>query len=300
MVESRERFWRFATVYFVMIAMISGCASDAEQTGQAGLKGNTAFGVVSVGDLIGTADDVVDRARKQELSNLRSVADDLADDLVFVHEARRLELDQIYDVRASVEQLLVQRLLLDLEVPTEPDAIAHKEVTQAYENYNEQFVIPERRTIWHVVARDPGDEAKRYIESLLSKMRSARDPSAVLENAEAPSSASFEVKFERLPPMAENSPFAEKFKKAVFSKKGTGMVDEAIKTNFGWHAIVVKDTQPAVVQELDTVQGAIRKKLSFDARKEGLDELFSHLRTTIEVFRNEKAITQALSLDLSK
>ncbi len=198
--------------------------------------------------------------------------------------------------RAAVQALLAERV--------EAAEVSDAELEEAYQKHLDRFRRPELRGSVHVLAKlgrgasqEVSRAGERFAREAIAAFERAQDPESVLATFRKRESDLFEVVVERIPPIPKDAPFATEFKDAVFGRAKTGAVPHPVRTDFGWHAVVVTEIQPAKTLGLERAAEVLRPHLESEKRKGRLKELLSELRGRVKVVRNEATVDWALSAD---
>jgi parvulin-like peptidyl-prolyl isomerase len=235
-----------------------------------------------VADVEGTAITVADVQRLCERGGLapKEALGRLEAEALLAAEAERRGYGSVDEVARVAEQALVQTLL---ERDIESEQATAAEIDAAYAKSGERFHKPERRVATHLLAVLPKDasadldaSARAFVTDALAKLQAAADPSAVLEQLQQVK-APFEVKVEVLPPAPRTGMFVPEFSAALFSLSQPGIVPEPVRTQFGWHAVWVREILPEEqVPEADAKKH-LAQEIATAKRQRKLDALLKQL-----------------------
>jgi parvulin-like peptidyl-prolyl isomerase len=197
-------------------------------------------------------------------------------------------------------QALVQALLSrDVEVVSVDEA----EITRAYAAARARFEPPEKRVASHVLALVPkgASEAQEraahaFAEAACRELLASHDRSATLETwkAQAQNSPQLPLKVEDLPAVADDGSFVPEFTRALFSLSEPGVVATPVRTEFGWHAIVLTAIQPSSQVPMAVARAQLRRELATQKHKSRFDALLATLRDRTPV-QYADAARQALA-----
>ena len=291
-----KRLFTTYWIAFLSVWSAPGCrGNDAEnEERNVSSSGEASSGIIVVGDLAVTEEDIRQRMKRDGATDAREIANELVDDLLLANDAAHKGVTLVDEELRPAKRLLAQRVLRDIEDRTAPEVIAKEEVQRIFGEFRKQFELPERRQVVHLLAQDSSDEARRYVDKALSKSRGSKDPEAALKANAQDEEPNFKILFEELPQMSEQSPFDQALKDAVFAAKKLGALSEPVKTRFGWHAVVVTKIDEAQEADFVKAEPEIRQQLSLDYRKKETNELVAHLKTTVPIERNDQAIEMVL------
>jgi len=222
----------------------------------------------------------------------------LIDEALLVQEAERSRFTESREDQRSIERLMVRTMLRDLEEENTPDSISDEEVRATYALHAKTFEVPERRRSWHILVEDQSEAAEALAKSILAELQRADDPRAVydLYAKGGPDSLTLDVKAEDLPAISKNASIKKPYKKALFEADAEGPLDEAVKTSYGWHAIVLAEILSEEVRTLDDAEDELRKLLSEQKRTRKLVTIAQGLEAQGLVHYDEQGVERLLSM----
>ncbi len=264
--------------------------------------------VARVGRRAITAKEVTEAARRFGWSPREALGRLVTRELL-AEEAWRRGYGQRPAAARARRQVSVQRLL-QREVEQVEPSISDAELRAAFERRKASLARPEMRFVAYVTFRPGGFEtdepdggaapadggvargsraaspkaweaARRQAEVFLERLRAAEEPVAELVEAwdrlrrrlgEA------KVRFERLPPVTREARLLPEFLEAVFDLEAPGVVPRLVRTDFGWHVVVVERIEPAREAELAAVADVLRGEILAARRRRRLDALVERLR----------------------
>jgi len=197
-------------------------------------------------------------------------------------KAKGMTLAQVRD--QAVENQLFRRVLLREASNNIP--IADAEVTNFYRDNPDQFKIPERVHVAHILIStvDPVAQQPLPLERKKEKLKLANELKARAEKGED---------FAALVKQYSDDPgskhkggeytFARgnmllEFEAASFSMK-VGQISDPVETKFGYHIIKLLEKMPASTEDFAKAEPAIREYLT----EKGLPALFEKLKTAADV-----------------
>ena len=199
--------------------------------------------------------------------------------------------------QAWVQALLGQRI----ESLRATDA----EIAAEYEKQSERYKVPELREAKHVLYRlrepvtpEQDQEARAFIEAARQELLDAIDVGPVLARYRARAGTGMPIVVEELPPVPSNGPFVAPFMQAVFAMPSVGVVPSAVRTKFGWHAIVVTSITPAKTVPLSEAAQELRKEIELDKHERALKALLEDLRHDIPIVEDAHARKAMADLEI--
>jgi parvulin-like peptidyl-prolyl isomerase len=199
-------------------------------------------------------------------------------------------------------EALVQELLVNV---VEPVAVSTSELEAAFQAQKARFSQPEKRRGTHVLAQLPADaeprarqSAEAFIKQTIRALQNTRDIDATLSAAQSESSRDFNIVVQELPLAADDGTFVPEFSSALFSAGAPGVVQEVVHTQFGYHAIVVREIVPAVNASASVAFETLEQEISTRKRAQQLDALLSDLRSSTPVKFSPDAQKILASLEL--
>ena len=84
----------------------------------------------------------------------------------------------------------------------------------------------------------------------------------------------------------------------IVSVRAPGLVEVPVKTQFGWHVIIVTAIQPATRLTLDSARAQLRQELAVRKHKRAVDALLAKLRDRTQVHFSESAQQALATLEL--
>ncbi len=277
---------------------LAGCKADSSESQAEQGEGRVVTDVVArvAGSSIGVS-EVEARMVAEEIS-AEAALRQLVDEELLVREAGRFGFIEDRNDERSIERLMVRTMLHDLEKENTPESISDEEVRGDYALHADKFQVPERRRSWHILVKDPSDAGQALAESILRELRQADDPRTVYElyAGGGPEGTTLEVKAEDLPAITTKGSIEGAYKNGLFAAESEGPLEKAVKTSYGWHAIVVAEILPGTRRTIDDVEGEIRERLSQKQRFEQLVEIVQGLEAKGLLQYDEQGVERLLSM----
>lgn len=302
--------YRFAAVLALGMLAVAGCNSPA---GDAKPKAEKAGEVVAtVGNDVITVDDFnakLDeqspfiRARYNNLERKKEFLDNLIRFEVLAQEARRRGLDKDPEVQATLEKVMVQRLIrAEFDESTAGKDIPEEDLKKYYDEHIEDYVKPERVRVSHIFFAAPAEPAARAkVKSQAAKVlaevkgkeagtdktafvTTARDASEDPASKAAGGDLSFRTREEL------TALWGEKFAKAAFALNSIGEIGDLVEGDKGFHLVKLTGRQNALDRPFDQVKAQIQNRLSRDKRTKAFDDFVAGLRLQANVKVNEEVL----------
>jgi hypothetical protein len=259
--------------------------------------------VARVGGEVIRAEDVEQYVATHAVSP-REALRALEDEALLLQEARRRGW-QTADVGAQAraeEQLLAQRVLLDIEREHPLDGPTDAEVEAYLQEHLGEIVRDEQRECVQVLVQVPpgaSEEQERlaqaYVERTLERMR-AEGVSAVW-SSQPPEHQGLRVLSQYLPTATPTTEMPQEFRRALFGLTAPGAAAEPVHTANGWHAVAVTDIHPPIAADSPQARQLARERLVTVRRREAFTALIRSLseRHRVSVEREHlEAILPAL------
>lgn len=292
------------------LALAFGCAEDRSGGGPDLAEGEARLGGAVVSTVDGEPITLADVTRVVRDTGLepRAALRRLQEATLLAREAERRGYDGRPAVRTARRKAAVQALLeREVERLAAPEDVSEEELRQALEARKDSLARPERRASQHLlakVAKDaPEDEARaarRVAEQALRDLRDAEQGpegwQAVLDGYRDGGS---DVVVEDLPAVDRESPFAEPYLEALFDASRIGPVADPVRTEFGWHAIVVTEIHPAREASVEALRSELRDTLATEKRHRRLVELVSELERDLPVERYPARLAEAFASEVA-
>ncbi|NFA62337.1 peptidylprolyl isomerase [Clostridium sporogenes] len=190
--------------------------------------------------------------------------------------AKEMKFDETEDFRKQLEatkkQLLIQVAVSSVLARA---TVSEEEIKKYYEDNKEEFRTQELITARHILV-DSLDEANNIYEEVkngLDFSEAAEKYSKCPSKAQGGSLGTF-TKGQMVP----------EFEKAVLEAE-VNEVTEAVKTQFGYHLIIVDNKRESMIKPFDEVKAMINNKLIQEKQNEQYNEFTQNLRDkyTVEI-----------------
>jgi len=219
------------------------------------------------------------------------------------------EIQAWYEAHASgyraPEKVTIE--YVDIDGSTLPEPVLDEATLRArYEQQKSRFVEPEQRLVSHILVpvEAGADEATRKAaeEKARAIAAQARQPGAdfaalARANPGDPVSA---ADGGDLGWIARDGSMVKPFEDAVFAAQA-GVVGDPVRTEFGWHVILVREVKPGMQVPFESVRDALAAEMAETERERAFNDLVG--RFVDEVNRNPtslEAAAQALDLPVQR
>jgi peptidyl-prolyl cis-trans isomerase C len=207
-------------------------------------------------------------------------------------------------IRRAAVQALLERTI---EREIRPETIAQDAIERRMAEQIARFRRPEQRRSAHLLARVPpgapeevAAAAERFVRGAIERLARADDPIAAARAiaGEVGDRRTFQARVEELPAFARTGRLVPEYLEAMFAAPAPGLVPEAVRTRFGWHAIVVTAIEPAWEAPQAEIEATIRDELVVELRAERLEARLAELAASARIERDEAAIERAMEIEL--
>ena len=194
----------------------------------------------------------------------------------------------------------VEYLLIGAEALAASQVVSDAAVADFYQKNAAQFATPEVAHARHILVRvdekasaEDQAKAKARIEAVAARLKAGEDFAAVAkEVSEDPGSA---VQGGDLG-WFQHGQMVPEFDKAAFALK-TGEVSEPVKTQFGWHLILLEERKEAGQKPLDEVKDQIRQRLAQDEAAGKVQEALEQVQLAVIGGKSLKEAGEPLKLE---
>ena len=194
----------------------------------------------------------------------------------------------------------VEYLLIGAEALAASQVIGDDAVADFYQKNAAQFATPEVAHARHILVRvdekasaEDQAKAKAKIEAVAARLKAGEDFAAVAkEVSEDPGSA---VQGGDLG-WFQHGQMVPEFDKAAFALK-TGEVSAPVKTQFGWHLILLEERKEAGQKPLDEVKDQIRRRLAQDEAAGKVQEALEQVQLAVIGGKTLKEAGEPLKLE---
>ncbi len=294
--------FRFAAFFALGALAVVGCNSPGGATGAEKKSGEV---VATVGDDVITVDDFMAkldeqspfiRARYTSLERKKEFLDNLVRFEVLAQEAKRRGLDRDPEVLATVEKVMVQKLIrAEFDEATAGNDLPEEDLRKYYDEHIEDYVKPERVRVSHIFLAAPASgaeraKAKSAAAKLLAEVKgkeAGTDKTAFVITAkeksedEATKAAGGDLSFKTREELA--GMWGDKFAQAALGLKAIGEIGDLVETEKGFHLVKLTGRQNSLDRPFDQVKTQIQNRLSRDKRTQAFDDFVAGLKLKANV-----------------
>jgi peptidyl-prolyl cis-trans isomerase C len=268
--------------------------------------------IATVGDRSITANELKEkldeqpafvRARYATLEKKKEFLDNQIRFELLVQEARQRGLDKDPEVRATLEKVMVQKLLR-LQQESAAGQLSDEELRKYYDEHRDEFIKPERARISHIFLASPAGDAKRNeVQATASKLlaelkrldpaaqRTAFEETARTRSADAGTKGvGGDLGYRTAEELSQT--WGQGLADAAFGLKSIGELGTVVATEQGLHVILLTGRQAGLNQDLEAVRSRIENRLLTERRARALDEFIAGLRQKTQVQIKEDALAQ--------
>ncbi|HVE82052.1 MAG TPA: peptidyl-prolyl cis-trans isomerase [Myxococcales bacterium] len=240
------------------------------------------------------------RSRYRSLQAKKEFLDNLVRFELLAQEARRQRLDQDPEVKATLEKLIVQKLVQAHAAEASKELPTEGELKKYYEGHLQEFVRPERLRVSHLFFASAANDPKRtQIQQEAKKLRAEIDkkeatlPSAFADTArtrsEDPATKSLggDLGFKTKEELATQ--WGPEMADAAFGLKNQGDSAE-VMTQRGIHLLKLTGRQPGTERDLAAARQVVESRVQMEKRSRATDDLVAKLRSSTEVSVDEKVL----------
>lgn len=218
--------------------------------------------------------------------NMLDLVLDLHSESAIAASAEQAGLDRNPEVAAHLKRVrqtilstaLLRKAMLDAEIPQGPEL--EELAREHYLRFREQYTIPERRRVAHILSTKPQycpcevEEPLEAARRLRARIESGQDFAGLARaNSHDISTAN---KGGELPFwVQEDGKTVAPFEDAVFALKAPGEISAPIQSSFGIHLIKLLEIEKARVPPFEEIRKRIEEKLINDVRNNAAEQVRS-------------------------
>jgi peptidyl-prolyl cis-trans isomerase C len=241
------------------------------------------------------------RSRYTSLASKKEFLDNLVRFELLVQEARRQGLDQDPEVKATLEKLIVQRLMQKHAATAAATPLTDEELRKYYQEHLGEFVRPEKVRVSQVFLASASNDAKRAAvkaeaDTLLGEVKRqeagpvkvaftelARTRSDDAASKEAAGDLGYQTREEL------TAKWGQAVADAAFGLNALGELGQ-VASERGLHLLKLTGRQPGLEQSFDTVRPRIESRLQMEKRSRLMDDLVTSLRSKTKVEVDEQVL----------
>ncbi len=211
-------------------------------------------------------------------------------------------------VAEETKRIAVQRLLQrEVEDQVPLTSVSAEAVHALYASRRARYMHPELRKSSHLLARvprtasnDASEAARAVVAQVIAEMRGG-DPTSVLARyAQAGRIHGVEVVVEDVPFLARDAEAAPEYLQALYERSvdGDRVVPEPIRTDFGWHAIVLEAVRSPENRTEADVENELRAELVVSPRESRVNALLAQLSERTPPVSDERVVDRVIASDV--
>ena len=188
-------------------------------------------------------------------------------------EAERRGFADDDDVKLHTDRVAARELLARaVAEEVSPTTIDEERYRAAYAAARSRFSQPERRDVEHFLARadatqTAGSKAHSLAQRVLREAQTSPNPHDVFVTVRDDVGDDETARVEDLGVFARDAPLVAPFLDAAFSMSVAGVVPRAVRTEYGWHVIHVREVLPAIEVPFDEARLQLEDEVVLEARR---------------------------------
>jgi peptidyl-prolyl cis-trans isomerase C len=272
---------RLMSVILIMsvVLLLSSCGKPGKQT------------LAKVDDRVITLEDFnkrIDRLPQQYQEIVKGQRKKFLEDLIMegllYKEALRSNIESDPEIQEVIfeakKKILISRLMKDRV--NNKVSISEDDIKTYYDEHSEEFMLPERWRASHILV-DTLEAAQ--------EIKSEHDQGASFEVLAKERSKDATARQGGDIGYFSKGQLIPEFEEACFQLE-VGEVSDIVKSQFGYHIIMLKERKSPEVQEYSKVKDIIKKELEREKARGLLEELTADLRTSAKIVINEKLLEE--------
>lgn len=284
----------------VAAAMVSGCSKD-EKKGPAVARGDGL--VVTAEEFKAKLDEQSPfiRARYATLDHKKEFLENLIRFQLLVHEAREQKLDRDPEVQATLEKIMVQKLVRKAFDEKEGAQASEGDVRKYFDQHKDEFVKPERVRLSQIFMRaEKGstDRSRRAADAkkLYAKLKSdePRNPLAFANQARdvsddlASKTAGGDLGYRTQEELEKQ--WGKEVAQSALALKEIGQESGVVESAHGFHILKLAGRQPPLNRSFEEVKEQLIARLGRERRTRDFDEHVKKLRERAHVAIDDREL----------
>jgi len=278
-------------VALLSAALLAACAPDGAADEGLGLgdriRGDERVGGEVVSTVDGhaiTLEEVEAAARAAEVEPAVALRR-LQDEALLALAARRARGPRDDPAVTRAERQAMVQALLERTVEAEEPEVPEDEVVAAYEASRGRFSAPETRWSAYVVALDAPvadmDAGRAWIAQIVEELREAPDPvnaALAVRRRSDLDALPFAVEVQEVAGLPRDDPRSEPaYLQALFAMEEPGVFPEPVRTQLGWHAVILTRIEPPRTTSREEALETLRQERVAQLRHGELNELVADI-----------------------
>jgi peptidyl-prolyl cis-trans isomerase C len=302
------RFIKLSSVAVSLSLLLSACKGSsgaAEPQKQEPVVARVGEGTITVEELKARLDEQppVIRARYTTTERKKEFLENLVRVELLAQEARKQGLDKDPEILATLEKVMVQKLLQKHAEKLEKQPVSEEELQKFYREHLAEFTKPERVRIGHVFLASAQKDSQRgqvraEATRLLAELRRQGSGTATSTFTElvrkrsddaATKTLDGDLGFKTREELTAlwGAPLAQ----AAFTLQAEGSVAE-VETEQGIHLLRFASREAESTLTFDMARQRIEARLQMERRSRAIDDLIANLKKTTTVEIDDNALEQ--------
>ena len=298
---------RKPTIAAIGLLLLVACKGSGSSDGAGGKEDPV---VARVGEGAITASEVqakleeqppIVRSRYASLEAKKEFLDGLVRFELLVQEAKREGLEQDPEVKATLEKLMVQRLIQKRSATAAVQPLTEEELRKYYQEHLGEFVRPEKVRISQVFLASASNDSKRAAvraeaDKLLAQVMQQESGQVKVAFSElartrsddaASKAAAGDLGYQTREELAAR--WGQELADAAFGLKVMGAMG-LVASERGLHLMKLTGRQPGLEQSFEQVKPRIESRLQLEKRSRAMDDLVTALKARTKVEVDAKAL----------
>lgn len=265
----------------VLLLLFSGCTKEREKP-ESKVLAQIGPKVITVEDFEREVESLPDAYKPLlvDPEGKRRFLEKLVEREILLLEAERAGVGKREEVKRRMEEcqkgVILEAFLKDIVAGK--DEVTEEEIKKYYEEHKEEFFLPERIRVRHIVV--PTYEEARALRERILK---GEDFAELARKYSISPSAKWGGDLGYI----QRGQVGKEFEKAAFSLRHPGEISDIVKTTFGYHIIRLEDRKPPRQLPLEEVRDEIREKLKERKRQKALEEYLKEAKGRYRISINE-------------
>ncbi|NTX08934.1 peptidyl-prolyl cis-trans isomerase [Myxococcus sp. CA051A] len=244
------------------------------------------------------------RSRYATLEKKKEFLDNLIRFELLVQEARKQGLEKDPEIKATLEKVMVQKLLRKQQEAA-AGTISEPELRKYFDEHTSEFVKPERVRVSHIfLEAPPADAAKRTqarttVVKLLADLKtkeagpikSAFEMAATQQSQDsATKAAGGDLGFRSREELTQA--WGAALADAAFGLKSSSEIGQVVETDKGFHLVKFQSRQVGMNQTFEQAKPRIEARLTGERRSKAMEGFIDGLKAQAKIEVKEDALEQ--------
>jgi peptidyl-prolyl cis-trans isomerase C len=275
--------------------LVGGCGAKGAVAGRPDVVARIDGEVITVADLQKRLDglDPYSRARFSAPEQKKKFLENMVRFEVLAREAQNRGYDRDPEVQRALKNQMISALLQkEIDDKLKPEDVGDAEVARYYQEHTAEFRQPEQVRVSQIFTTDQARAEKAAVAA--RALRGKPDADKAFRDLVAGTSEDEDSKsrggdltfFDR-----ESSMYPKPVVEAAFRLTEIGEVSPPVRTDNGYHVLVLTQRRPGFTRALPEVSREIRRQILRERRAKKMDELVAEMRQRmkVEVYEDQLA-----------